>query len=111
MFPGKGLDPKQLEKMMKQFGIKTEEVRAKKAVFELEDGKKIIIANPSITAMTVQGKKTYTVMGQEKQEQPGIPEEDIEMVAEQANTTKEKAKQALEKNDGDIAKAILELKK
>ncbi len=115
MFPGmgRGMDPKSLERMMKQLGIKTEEIKAKKAIFELENGKKLVIEKPSINAMTVQGKKTYTVMGEEKEEQgkKEIPEEDIAMVAEQTGASREKAKKALEKNDGDIAKTIIELKK
>ena len=115
MFPGRGMDPKQLERMMKQLGIKTEEVKAKRAVFELENGSRIVIESPSITSMTMQGKKTFTVMGNEKQEQrgqeqQGIQEEDIEMVMQQAGASREEAKKALEENQGDIAKAIMELK-
>ena len=39
----------------------------------------------------------------------GISEEDIKTEMEQANCNEEKAKEALEKADGDIAKAILDL--
>lgn len=110
MFPGMKADPRQLEKLMKQFGVKTEQLNAKKAVFELEDGKRIVIEHPSIASMTMQGKKTYTVMGEEKEEQQGIPEADIEMVMQQTKASRKKAQEALEKNQGDIAKAIMELK-
>jgi len=115
MFPGmgRGMDPKSLERMMKQLGIKTEEIKAKKAVFELENGGRLVIEKPSINAMTVQGKKTYTIMGEEREEKgkKEVPQEDIGMVVEQTGASKEKARKALEKNDGDIAKAIMELKK
>ncbi|MBR9707128.1 MAG: nascent polypeptide-associated complex protein, partial [Candidatus Diapherotrites archaeon] len=40
-----------------------------------------------------------------------IPKEDISMVAEQANVSAEKAKEALEAVNGDIAEAILNLQK
>jgi nascent polypeptide-associated complex subunit alpha len=111
MFPGMGkMNPKQMQNMLKQFGIKSEEVPAKRVIFELEDGR-IIIEEPQVTAMHVQGQKTYTVMGTEKTESAGIPESDIEMVAEQAGVPKEKAKKALEETNGDIAEAILKLKK
>ena len=38
-----------------------------------------------------------------------ISEEDIKTVAQQANVSEDKAKAALESNDNDLAKAILEL--
>ncbi len=109
MFPG-GMNPKQMKGMMKQFGIKTEEIDAKKVVFEL-DGKNLVIDNPEVTAMIIQGKKTYTVMGDAKEEAGGVPEEDVKMVAEQAGASEEDAKKALEGAGGDIAEAITKLKK
>lgn len=108
MFPG-GMNPKNMQRMMKQMGIKTEELDAKRVVFEL-GGKNLVIENPNVTAMTVQGKKTYTVVGEEKEETAGVPEEDVKMVAEQAGVSKEDAKKALEESDGDIAEAIVKLK-
>ena len=108
MFPG-GINPKQMSQMMKRFGIKNEEIDAKEVVFVLGSGKKLIIKNPQVQAIEMQGTKTYTVMG-EAREEVGVLEEDIIMVAQQANVSKEKAKVALEKNEGDIAAAILELK-
>lgn len=111
MFPGMGkMNPKQMQNMLRQFGIKSEEVPVKRVIFELE-GKRIVIEEPNVTAMHVQGQKTYTVMGAEKIETAGIPESDIEMVAEQTGQSKEKAKKALEETNGDIAEAILKLKK
>ncbi len=110
MIPGMGrINPKQMQSMMKQFGIKTEEIEAERVVFELKD-KKIVIENPKVTAMVVQGEKTYTVMGEAREEEKGIPSEDIEMVVAQAGVSKEKAKKALEKASGDIAQAIIDLK-
>jgi len=109
MFPG-GMDPKKMKGMMKQFGIKTEDIDAKKVIFEL-DGKKMVIENPQVTAMTVQGQKTYTVMGDVKEEGAGVPEEDVKMVADQAGVSEKEAKKALEEVGGDIAEAITKLKK
>jgi nascent polypeptide-associated complex subunit alpha len=40
---------------------------------------------------------------------PVITDEDVELVATQANTTKEKARKALEDSGGDIAEAIISL--
>lgn len=110
MFPGLGgMNPKNMQKMMKQLGIKTEELAANKVVFEL-DGKKLVIDNPAVTVMIVQGKKTYTVMGEAKEESAGLPEEDVKMVAGQAGVSEEKARKALEESNGDIAEAITKLK-
>ena len=104
------INPKQIQNMMKQMGIKTEEIEAERVIFELKD-KKLVIENPKVTAMDVQGQKTYTVMGEVTEEPKGVPEEDVKMVASQAGVSEEEAIKALEAADGDIAKAITELKK
>ena len=104
------MDPKQMQRMLKQFGIKSEELEAKRVVFELLDGKTLVVDDPSVTVVDMQGKKTFTVMGDAVEGKKGIPKEDIEMVAKQANVDEKKAEAALKKNDGDIAEAILELK-
>jgi len=109
MFPGGGLNPKAMQRMMKQMGIKNEEIDAERVVIEGKT-KKIVIENPSVTAIVMQGKKTYTVMGEETEEGKGVSREDIEMVAKQADVSEKKAEAALRKNEGDIAEAILELK-
>ncbi len=109
MFPG-GVNPKQMAQMMKRMGIKNEELEAKRVVIELDGGKKIIIEAPSVQSIEMQGQKTYTIAGKETEEKE-IPQEDIKMVVEQTGASEEDAKKALEENDGDIAEAILKLKK
>lgn len=111
MFPGmRGMNPKQMKMMMKQLGIKSEEINAKRAIFELENGK-ITIENPSITAIEQAGQKIFTVAGKPLQEEGNsIPEEDIALVAGQCKVPAEKAKKALEGSQGDIAGAIKKLK-
>lgn len=109
MMPGMNLDPKAMQRMMRQMGIKNEEIDAERVIIEGK-GKRIIIENPSVTAIVMQGKKTYTVMGDETEESKGPSKEDIEMVAKQANVSEEKAEAGLKKNDGDLAETILELK-
>jgi len=110
MFPGMGgMDPRKMKMMMKQLGIKSEDIDAKRVIFELENGK-LVIDNPQVSAIDMQGQKTYTVMGEARKESAGIPEEDIKMVCEQAGVSEEEAKKALEEADGDIAEAISKLK-
>jgi len=110
MFPGMGkMDPKQMQRMMKQFGIKSEELEAEKVIIEGRE-KKIVINNPQITVIDMKGQKTFTIMGNAEEEAAGPSEEDVKMVMEQANVDKEKAEEALKKAEGDIAQAIIELK-
>jgi len=108
MFPG-GMNPKNMGRMMKQFGIKSDELEASKVTIELKGGKKLIFDEPQVQCMEVQGNKTYTVIGTPLEE-TSIPDEDVKMVAEQTGVTEEKAKAALEKANGDIAEAMIALK-
>jgi nascent polypeptide-associated complex subunit alpha len=105
----KGINPRQIQGMMKQFGIKSEELDAERVVIELKD-RKIIIENPNVSAVDMQGKKTYTVMGEEKIES-SVSEDDVKLVMEQAQAGKEEAEKALKDAKGDIAEAIMKLKK
>lgn len=107
MFPG-GMNPRNMGRMMKQLGIKNEELNAKKIEMFLEDGKKLVFDKPQVQLMEMQGQKTYTIIGKPIVEK-NIPEEDIQMVMEQANVDKEKALRALEESKGDIAEAISSL--
>lgn len=108
MFPGK-MNPRKINQMMKMLGVKTEEVEAKKVIIEQENGK-IVIEEPQITLMTVQGQKTYTVVGKEKKEETAS-EEDIGIVMQKTGCKKKEAEKALKESNGDIAEAILKLEK
>lgn len=110
MFPGMNLNPRQMKQMMRQLGIKQEELLAKKVVFYLEN-KKLIILEPQVSIMDLGQKKTYIIMGgkQKTKETKQIPEEDIELVAKKTKKTRKEAEKALKESNGDIAKAILKL--
>jgi nascent polypeptide-associated complex subunit alpha len=109
MFPG-GVNPKQMAGMMRQFGIKNQEVDAVEVVIKLRSGKKIKIVEPQVQLIEMKGVKTYSLAGKEVEEE-GFLEEDILMVAEQSGATKEDAVKALTETKGDIAEAIMKLKK
>jgi len=96
---------------MKKLGMQVEQI---------EDVQSIVIKTPKgdwvfgpaeVTAMTMQGVTTYQISGQPHFEEAAlvIPEEDIAMVAEQAQVPAEKAKEALIATKGDIAEAIVKL--
>ena len=111
MMPGLGgMNPNQMRKIMKQIGMKSSELNANRVVIEMDSGN-LIIAQPQVTLMEIQGKKTYTILGNEREEEKGIPEEDIKMVAEQTGKSEKEAKTALEETNGDLAEAIRKLKK
>jgi len=111
MMPGmRNFNPQQMGKMMRSMGIKNEELDVKRVVFELAD-KNLVIEQPNVSVIDMQGQKTYTVMGEAREEQAGVPEEDVKMVAESAEVSKDEAREALEESEGDIAKAITALKK
>jgi nascent polypeptide-associated complex subunit alpha len=109
MFPG-GVNPKQMNQMMRQFGIKNQELDAKEVVITLGNGNKLVFDKPQIQCIEMRGEKTYTIAGA-THEILGMPQEDIDMVAETAGVSKDEAKKALAESNGDIAEAILKLKK
>jgi nascent polypeptide-associated complex subunit alpha len=112
MFPGMGgMNPKQMQALMKQMGIKSEELPAEKVEIYSKN-KKILIENPQITVIDMKGQKTFTIMGEVKEEkgEEELPEEDIELIMEQAKVSRDKAEKALKSSNGDLAEALESLK-
>ncbi|WP_276956907.1 nascent polypeptide-associated complex protein [Methanobrevibacter woesei] len=111
-----GMNPKQMKQMqrqMKKMGMDMKELKnVKEVIIRLED-KELIIPNAEVSLMNVMGQETYQVTGKaqevEIEEELIIPDEDIEMVANQAGVSKDEAKQALIDTNGDLAEAILKL--
>jgi nascent polypeptide-associated complex subunit alpha len=108
MFPG-GMNPRQMSGMMKQFGIKNQEVDAEEVIIKLKSGKVIKIVEPQVQLIEMKGVKTYSLAGREVIEEE-YSKEDVSMVAEQTGVSEEEAKKALIETKGDIAQAILKLK-
>ena len=104
-----GMDPKNMAKMMKQMGIKSDELEATKVTIELKDGTHLVVFEPSVVQIEMQGQRTFQVSGKVHEEQDA-GEEDIKMVMEAAGVSREEAMIALRETDGDIAEAILKLK-
>jgi len=96
-----------MEKMMKQMGIKSEEIEADAVIIKTK-GKDIIINNPQIMKVTISGQDTFQITGSIS-EKKRFSKEDIKLIAQQANVDEDVAKRALEE-EGDIAAAILKLK-
>ena len=104
-----GMNPRQMNKMMQKMGVKQEEIDATEVIIKTPE-KNLVIKNPSVTKVDMMGQKTFQIMG-DATEESQISEEDINTVAEQANVSKEEAKQALEKTSGDLAEAIVSFSK
>ncbi len=113
-----GMNPKQMQKMMEQMGIKTEEIKSTRVIIEKEDGK-IIITQPSVVAINMQGQKTFQIGGKidevkgsstASEGEPEISEDDIKLVMEQSGAGRDDAERALKESKGDIAEALMKLK-
>jgi len=103
------MNPKKMQAMMKQLGINQEEIPATKVIIENDDGN-IVIENPSVQKVTMQGQESFQITGDinESTEEVSFSEEDIKLVAEKTGKSEEEAKKALEETK-DIAEAIIRL--
>jgi nascent polypeptide-associated complex subunit alpha len=105
-----GINPRQMQGMMKKMGISQEEIDALKVTIEKNDGTNIIIENPSVTKIKMQGQTSFQISGEEKKESQKIEisKEDIETIMEKTGCKEEQAREELEKTQ-DLAQAIINL--
>jgi len=110
MFPG--VDPRQMQGMLKKMGITQEEISAERVIIEKSDGNRIIIENPTITKIKMQGEENFQISGNisEESQKVKISENDIQTIVEKTGCSEKKAHETLEKR-GDLAESILELSK
>ncbi len=113
------MNPKQMKAMMKRMGITQEDVVDVEEVVIRTRTKEIVFKDAEVSAMTVQGQKTFQIVGTPQErprsmaEQPaeegGVSEEDVKLVMSQTGCTAAQAKKALEETDGAPAEAILKI--
>ncbi len=113
MFPG-GLNPRQMKQMMKRMGIRTEDIDADIVIIHGSE-REIVIENPEVMKMVMGGQQIFNITGgkireEEREAAVKIEEDDVELVAQQAEVGKEEARAALKESKGDIAEAIMKLK-
>jgi nascent polypeptide-associated complex subunit alpha len=106
MFPG--MNQAMMKQAMKKMGIKQEELDASEVIIKLKD-KNLIIRNPAVTKINMQGQESFQIVG-EVEEKENVNEDDIKTVIEQTNCSRKEAIEALKKYD-DIAESIISLKK
>ena len=102
-----GINPKQMQAMMKQLGMSQTEIPSSRVIIEKEDGGKLVIRNPSVVKIKMQGQETFQISG-DISEESGFSEDDLKVVMEKTNCSEKEAKEALEET-GDLAEAILKL--
>jgi nascent polypeptide-associated complex subunit alpha len=106
------IDKRQMERAMKQMGIRTKDLEnVREVLIKLAD-REIVITNAQVTLMEMPGQRQYQIVGEEIERiiEPEINEEDIHLVMEQAGVDRASALQALRDAKGDLAQAILKLK-
>ncbi|MBA7531031.1 hypothetical protein ES705_23242 [subsurface metagenome] len=124
---------RQMRRRMQQQGIEMEQIEATRVIIEGSE-KTLVLEQPEVVLMKQAGQEIYQIIGQaeelssdeltivadskieddesieETELKPTITENDIMLVANQANVDKKEAETVLKECDGDIAKAILFLK-
>ncbi len=121
MIPGGRVNPRQMRQAMKRLGIEQEEIEGVEEVVIRTATKEYVIRDANVTAMTAQGQKIWTIVGEpivrdradakkaEGAKGPEIPEEDVQLVAEKAGVSEAEARKALEECGGEPAEAIIRL--
>ena len=104
------MNPKKMQAVMKQMGIAQEEIDALRVIIEKPDNSRIIVSNPNVVKIKMQGQESLQITGDISEEsgEVGISEDDIQAVVEKTGVSEEQARETLEKT-GDLAEAILEL--
>lgn len=106
------MNPREAKRMMQRMGMNMGAMPDVEQVVFKTSSKEITVENPEVTVMEMQGQKIFQVMGDritEKavEKEVKIPEEDVQLVATQANVSPDQARAALEQTKGDLAQAIL----
>jgi nascent polypeptide-associated complex subunit alpha len=98
--------------MMERMGINQTEIPDVEEVVIRTSTKEIRVKNGSVSEVNFQGTRIFQVAGEVEEverERKTFNEEDVVLVQQQANVSREKALAALEESDGEVARAILSL--
>jgi nascent polypeptide-associated complex subunit alpha len=110
---------------MRRMGVSTEEMKGVQEVVIRLANEELVIENPEVTVVTMQGVKTYQVAGETKSQPRGThavvgteqkapppaayTEEDVELVMGQAGVDRDAAVAALVEAHGEPAEAIMKI--
>lgn len=106
------ISPREAKRLMKRMGLSMAPMPDVQQVILKTSTKEITIENPEVAVMNMHGQKIFQITGEKIVEKAiekkvTIPEEDVQLVAQQAKVSVEKARAALEQTKGDLAQAIL----
>ena len=128
MLPGGARNARQMQMMMRRLGMTTEELAGVEEVIVRTKDQEHVFKDAEVTILTVQGVRTYQVVGNPEirprtagatagavassappPAPSGPPEEDVQLVMEQAGVDRDEALRALAAAGGEPAEAILKL--
>jgi len=106
------MDNRQARRAMERMGINMKEIPDVQEVIIRTSDKEMHIKDASVSEVIAQGNRIFQVTGEVEEvevEKEAFNEEDVLLVQQQANVSREKAMAALEESDGEVARAILKL--
>jgi nascent polypeptide-associated complex subunit alpha len=123
---GGGLDPRKMQQMMEQMGIDIDEIDAEEVIIRTAE-EDLVFTDADVQRMDAQGQETYNVVGSpehrsrgeggdtggaahtdegDDEDEGGIPQGDVDLVAQRTGAGEQRAREALEATDGDLAAAV-----
>lgn len=104
---------REMRRMLGKMGLEMNEMDGIEEVIIKTETKELFLIKPQIIEMKGKDSTIFQIIAtdiEEKQREiPSFKDEDIVLVMQQANVSKEKAVQALTDSKGDLAQAILTL--
>ena len=117
-----------MKQMMEQMGIDIEDIETEEVVIRTPD-EDLVFDDAEVQLMDAQGQQTYQIVGEPESRargeggssatadetaetadaddgEEGIPQADVEIVAQRTGASEADARDALEATDGDLAAAV-----
>ena len=106
------VSPREAKRMMQRMGLSMGDMPDVQEVVIKTATKEITVENPEVAILEMHGQKIFQVTGGKVMEKTiekaiTVPEEDVQLVAQQAKVSLDEARAALEQTKGDLAQAIL----
>jgi len=112
------MNPRETKRMMQRMGMNMDSVPDVEQVIIKTSSKEIVVEQPEVAILEMQGQKIFQVIGGQITEKAPerkataapaftVSEEDVQLVADQTGKSPDAARKALEECEGDLAKAIL----
>jgi nascent polypeptide-associated complex subunit alpha len=104
---------REMRRMLDKMGLEMKDMGNVEEVIIKTDTKELYLVKPQVIEMKGKDSTIFQVVASDIEEKqrdvPSFKEEDIMLVMQQANVSREKATQALTESKGDLAQAILSL--